>query len=450
MGDITGTTFAGYEVHDVVGTDLVSTLYRAIDPDGDRTIALRVIFEDLCDVESPDRQLYRRFLTQATASLTFEHPFSPRVEEVGEHNGQGYLVSPFVDSVPLSRLVDEYPALPVLAALDVFERVADVLDSGQRDDLTHGAVNPSTISFARPADNEPAEAAYLTGYGVGALLELRLKRDRKQLTVVDDLLYVAPEQLRQQAITGRTDQYALACALVHVLTGEPPFVRDSIGGLFGAHLFVEPELDSSQAWVAAVRKGMAKEAEQRFEHCGDLIAAIKADVRAAATRTITPPPETVVVREVSEWSTSREDRTRSMARGNATRAADAPQPLPRRRRLPLDRGADDEPPRRRRVPLDRDADDEPPRRRPVAGDRDADHDEALVFASSKPADSRNGVRRGGVGSDDDAPLLSEVLSQHNYQHNYQYRSRRLRSGGLLLLALLALGAAIVVLWYLVS
>jgi serine/threonine protein kinase len=428
MGDITGTTFAGYEVHDVVGTDLVSTLYRATDPDGDRTIALRVISEDLCDVESPDRQLYRRFLMQATVSLKFEHPFSPRVEEVGEHKGQGYLVSPFVDSVPLSRLVDEYPALPVPAALDAFERLADVLDSGQRDDLTHGAVNPSTISFARPADHEPAEAAYLTGYGVGALLELRLKRDRKQLTVVDDLLYVAPEQLRQQAITGRTDQYALACALVHVLTGEPPFVRDSIGGLFGAHLFVEPELDSSQAWVAAVRKGMAKEAEQRFAHCGDLIAAIKAEVRAAATRTITPPSETVVVREVSEWATSREDRTRSMAPDNAMRATDAPLP------------------RRRRVPLDRDADDEVPRRRPVAGDHDADHDEALVFANSTPSDWRNGVRPRAVGSDEDAPLLSEVLSQHNYQR----RSRRMRAGGLLLLALLALGGAILVLWYVVS
>jgi serine/threonine-protein kinase len=430
MGEITGTTFAGYEVHDVVGTDLVSTLYRASDPDSDRAIALRVISEDLCDVEGPDRQLYRRFRAQATASLKFEHQFSPRVEEVGEYDGQGYLVSPYFDTLPLSRMVDEQPVLPVLAALGLFERLADVLDTGEREGLTHGAVNPSTISFARPAGREPSEAAYLTGYGVGALLELRLKRDRKQLTVVDDLLYVAPEQLRQQAITGRTDQYALACALVHVLTGHPPFVRNSIGGLFGAHLFVEPELDSSQPWVAAARKGMAKDAEQRFDECRELIAAIKADVRAAATRTIAPPAETVVMRDVSESATSsREDRTWSRAGEETPRATDAPQPLPRRRR----------------VQVDGDADLEPPRRRPVAVDRDAD-DEPIVFAPSTPADWRNGVRSRGVGSDEDAPLLSDVLGQHRYGR----RSRRFRTGGFLLLALLGLGSVLLVLWYVVS
>ena len=67
MGDITGTTFAGYAVHDAVGTDLVSALYRATDPEGDRTVALRVISQDLCDVEGEDRELYRSFRRRATA-----------------------------------------------------------------------------------------------------------------------------------------------------------------------------------------------------------------------------------------------------------------------------------------------------------------------------------------------------------------------------------------------
>ncbi|HSK97964.1 MAG TPA: hypothetical protein VK891_15175, partial [Euzebyales bacterium] len=161
MGDITGTTFAGYDVRDAVGTDLVSTLYRATDPEEDRTVALRVISQDLCDVDGPDRQLYRRFRTQAIASLKFEHAYSPRVEEVGEHHKQGYVVSRFITAVPLSRLVDDYPMLRVDAALALFEQLADVLDSGQRDGLTHGAVSPSTLSFAEPAEGARPEAAYL-------------------------------------------------------------------------------------------------------------------------------------------------------------------------------------------------------------------------------------------------------------------------------------------------
>jgi serine/threonine protein kinase len=414
MGDITGTTFAGYDVRDAVGTDLVSTLYRATDPDEDRTVALRVISQHLCDVEGPDRQLYRRFRAQATASLKFEHAHSPRVEEVGEHHRQGYVVSGFIDAVPLSQLIDDHPALRVDAALALFEQLADVLDTAQLQGLTHGAVSPSTISFARPSDGARPEAAYLSGYGVGALLELRLKRDRKQLTVVDDLLYVAPEQLRQQTITGRTDQYALACALVHVLTGTPPFVRDSIGGLFGAHLFVEPELDASRPWAAAVRKGMAKEPEQRFERCGDLIAAMKADVRRAVTRALRPQADTVIMRDVAKTPV-RDDAARTMAPERATRAVDDPRPAERRvRRVVVEGGG------------------EP--------------DDAGVFATSTPAEHRNGARPRGPGIDEDAPLLSEVLSQHDRRRG----GRRLGAGGLLLLALLALAAVVVVLWLVVT
>lgn len=408
MGDITGTTFSGYEVRDVIGTDLVSTSYRAAAPDEDRTLALRIVAQDLCVVDGPDRDLYRRFRDQAIASLTFEHEFSPTVEEVGEYHGQGYLVTPYVDSVPLSTLVAERAPLPVDVALDLFAEVADVLDAGREAGLTHGAVNPSTIAFAGRGDDGTPTSAHLTGYGIGALLELRLKRDRKQLTVVDDLLYVAPEQLRQQTVTGRTDQYALACALVHVLTGQAPFVRDSIGGLFGAHLFVDPELEPSWAWSQPISRGMAKEPEQRFDRCGDLISAVRDAVASAATRTLVAP----AVPGGATTSLERED--------------------PPGAREPAGTGGP-----QRGEPAGR---DRPRGPQPVAVD-DGAGGEPAVFAGSAPPESRNGVARNGYGPpDDDVPLLSDVLSQHD---NGRGRSG-LRSGGALL-ALLVLAAAAVAL-----
>lgn len=478
MGDIAGATFAGHEVRDVIGTDLVSTLYRAIVPDEDRTVSLRIVAQDLCVVEGPDRQLYRRFREQATASLTFEHPFSPTVEEVGEHHGQAYLIAPFVDALPLSSFVSEHPRLQVGAALDLFEQVADVLDSGQQAGLTHGAVNPSTLAFARPEEGKAPEAAYLTGYGVGALLELRLKRDRKQLTVVDDLLYVAPEQLRQQTVTGRTDQYALACALLHVLTGQPPFARDSIGGLFGAHLFVEPELDASWPWAEALQQGMAKEPEERFATCGELIAAVRAGIAGAATRAISAAPARVDVPEEPDVrrSASRAPAGPRVAAADgvaAERMDDDERSRPElavRWRLRSQPGREGErgpqrepagPPVPRRGPrasqtrqqpvggdadaadaaVDADADAD------AAVDADADHSaDAPAFSTSPPADSRNGTRpQVSWPDDDDAPLLSEVLSQHDD------RPRRLRSAaGILLLLLLALIVAAAVMWFVSS
>lgn len=281
MDDVAGTTLAGRVVRDVIADDLVSTTYEAAEPDDDRLVALRVVADDLCIADGPGGELYERFHRRAAAALTFEHPNAPAVEEVGDDRGRGYLVTTHVESVSLASWLARRGPVPLDEALPLFGQIADVLDSLHRVGLTHGAVNPVTLRISQDGDRV---VPYLTGYGIGALLELRLRRDRKQLRVVDDLLYVAPEQLRQQSLTGRTDQYAMACAMVHVLTGAPPFARETVGGLFGGHLFVEPDADEEQPWAAATRKGMAKLPRARYATCAQLVDDVAYARRRAAGR----------------------------------------------------------------------------------------------------------------------------------------------------------------------
>ncbi len=283
-GDLAGTTFAGREVHSVIARDLVSTVYRATHPDDDRTVALRVVAADLCGGEGVDGQLYDQFKRYAGAALTLQHPNAPTVEEVGEHQGRGYIVTSDVDSMPLGTFLEQHGPLGMDGALPLFEQIADVLDAGQRAGVTHGAVNPLTLRIALPLRADGIPTVYLTGHGLGPLLGLRLRRDRRDLDVVDDLLYVAPEQLRQHTSTGRTDQYAMACALVHAATGAPPFVKDSVNGLFGAHLFVEPEYDARLPSSGAILKGLSKQPRDRYATCGQLVADIERAERSAANR----------------------------------------------------------------------------------------------------------------------------------------------------------------------
>ena len=282
MGELTGTTFAGLEVRDAVGRDLVSTVYQAVESDGGRVVALRVVAEDLCAGDGDDRELYQRFLRRAGAALTFDHPNAPRVEEVGEHRGRGYLITPHVDTMQFDDYVTQEGPLDLAAAVALFSQVADVLDAGHRAGLTHGALNPTTLRIATPIDGPPT--VHLTGFGIGALLELRLRRDRKHLRDVDELLYVAPEQLRRQPLTGRTDQYAMACALMHAMTGAPPFERESVGGLFGAHLFVTPTVDDGNASEQALLKALAKEPRDRYATCGQLLSDMTRAGQSAVNR----------------------------------------------------------------------------------------------------------------------------------------------------------------------
>jgi hypothetical protein len=282
MGELTGTTFAGLEVRDAIGSDLVSTVYEAVETDDDRAVALRVVAEDLCEGEGEDRELYERFLRRAGAALTFDHPNAPMVEEVGEHRGRGYLITPHLDTVSFDEYITQHGPLEVEPAMALFAQVADALDAGHRAGLTHGALNPTTLRIATPFDEPPT--VHLTGFGIGALLELRLRRDRKQLRDVDELLYVAPEQLRRQPLTGRTDQYAMACALVHALTGAPPFARDSVGGLFGAHLFVTPTVRDGNDVGAAIVKALAKEPRDRYATCTQLLSDVARAGQSAVNR----------------------------------------------------------------------------------------------------------------------------------------------------------------------
>lgn len=285
MGQLTGTTFAGLDVRDAVGRDLVSTIYTAAVPDDERMVTLRVVAEDLCDHRGTGSDLYRRFLRRAGAALTFDHPNVPLVEEVGEHHGRGYMVTSHVDSVSLGEYLDEHAPLDIDLVLALFSQIADALDAGHRVGLTHGAVSPSTLRVELPSDGAAARPL-LTGFGIGALLELRLRHDRRHLDVVDELRYVAPEQLRQQPLTGRTDQYAMTCALAHALTGAPPFQRDTVGGLFGAHLFVTPSYDGRLPSAHAIRKGLAKEPADRYPTCGQLVAEIEHAERRAVNQRV--------------------------------------------------------------------------------------------------------------------------------------------------------------------
>lgn len=419
-GDLTGTTFAGCEVDAVVGRDLISTIYRATDGEGTdaRAVTLRVVAEDLCAVEGEQRRLYKRFHRHAAQALTFEHPNAPAIEEVGEQQGRGYLITTAVESTPFRAYLDQAAPLDMAVAMALFEQIADVLDAGHRAGLTHGAVSPSTLRVAADgtADDEPT--AQLTGHGVGALLELRIRRDRKRLDVVDELRYVAPEQLRQQPTTGRTDQYAMACALVHALTGAPPFQRDTVGGLFGAHLFVAPRVDIARAWRPAVLKALSKEPRERYATCSQLIADLRRAERSAANRrraaarrqrttrthddgtvTTTTPPQIDLdddgeqdrIITVPEYN-GRAPSGASGSAGIGSRRADASVAEDVH---PAD-AVDDEP--------DRDDDNS----------STAGHDDPTMSYPARTRGPGGGPATGRTDEDlDDVPLLSEVLSRRS-------------------------------------
>jgi serine/threonine-protein kinase len=150
-------------------------------------------------------------------------------------------------------------------------QLADALDAAHARGLVHRDVKPVNVllTLDRP------EHLYLTDFGVAKSVGAG-----GGITVegqwVGTLDYLAPEQIRGEAVDGAVDVYALAGLLHHCLTGEAPFPRDSDAARLWAHVNAPPPAPSRvQAGLPAaidevVARGMAKEPGARYAAAAEL------------------------------------------------------------------------------------------------------------------------------------------------------------------------------------
>lgn len=271
-------TFAGYQLRGIIARDAVSSTYRAATQThgGGRSVALQVS-EPIAELDRNRIELARR---KADMVRDIDDPGLARVLDVGSVDGRLYVATTWWESVTLDQLLDQRWHLSPADAVELLHPLAAGLDKVHAAGIVHGALSPHTIRVTSTTTTH-GQHAYLTGFGIGDLVGLRVasRNRRDQEPALDDLLYVAPEQLRDDQRSSATDQYALACALYHCVSGRPPFVRETASALFGAHLFAQPPIaqlpadDASRALRERLIVGLAKRPAERHASCADLIGA---------------------------------------------------------------------------------------------------------------------------------------------------------------------------------
>ena len=260
-----GTQFAGYRIEDVVGRGGMGVVYRATELALDRPVALKLIAPELAG----DDSFRERFLRESRLAASIDHAGILPVYAAGEVDGELYLASRFVAGTDLRSLADD-GALAPARAIGLVGQVADALDAAHDRGLVHRDVKPGNVLV------DAADHCYLSDFG------LTTRRVDGGTTVTGGLAgsldYLAPEQIRRGEVDGRADQYALACVLYELLSGTPPFRRDSEAQTLWAHMQEDPpsllaydELDSVLA------RGLAKEPDDRYPTCN----AFADDARAA-------------------------------------------------------------------------------------------------------------------------------------------------------------------------
>jgi serine/threonine protein kinase len=290
-----GTQFGPYVLQRLLGRGGMGEVYEAYDTVKDRTVALKLMSQQL----SSDDTFRRRMQREAHTAGRLQEPHIVPIHDYGEVGGQLFIDMRFVEGTDVGALISRDGPLPPPRAVAIVGQVADALDAAHRAGVIHRDIKPENILV-----NEN-DFAYLVDFGIAAAFT-----DNKNLTktgtAVGSWSYMAPERFGNTEITYRADIYALACVLYECLTGVPPYPAESLPALMAAHLtrpiprssYQNPSIPSSFDQVIA--RGMAKEPAERYHTAGDLARAAhealsapdqrRADTLVEHSRQFAPPP----------------------------------------------------------------------------------------------------------------------------------------------------------------
>jgi hypothetical protein len=285
-----GSYFAGYRIECLIDRGGMGVVYKAIDADLDRPVALKIIAPE----HSQNETAVARFKAECKLAASLEHPNIVPIHRGGQFEDVLYLAMRFVPGTNLRAIIDQGPMdLPRVGR--IIHQVGSALDVAHEKGLVHRDVKPANILISGTGDQEQV---YLTDFGLTKRLGSigALTRTGGWVGTPD---YVAPEQIQGRNVDRRADVYSLGCVLFEMLTGRVAYAKDSDMAKLWAHVTDPPPLPRTErpelveAFDDIVGRATAKDPEDRFATAGELAAAVADAVglqqQAGQHRAAAPP-----------------------------------------------------------------------------------------------------------------------------------------------------------------
>ncbi len=277
-----GDRIASYTVEGRLGAGAMGEVWRARDERLARDVAIKLLLPHPSNLER-----VRAAEQEARAAGTLNHPNVLTVYDVGEHGGAPFLVTEYLEGESLRARLGA-GALSMDSALDVALQVARGLGAAHERGIVHRDLKPENVFLARDG------RVKILDFGLAMPLEAAPRPPSDDVSpvtaralVAGTVGYMAPEQVRGDAVDLRADIFALGAVLYEMLAGRQPFKGSSALETMDASLTLEPRDLSeanpaiSPALAQIVRRCLAKSPADRFATVADLAAALESETRAA-------------------------------------------------------------------------------------------------------------------------------------------------------------------------